>query len=93
MSRPEVVARLTDFRGPHSRCYGRGVAEGGPAVPNYVPALPAFVTRIAARRRIVDEEWRTVEQIERRTKEIQDHCEAAREALASLSETLVGRSA
>jgi hypothetical protein len=64
------------------------VAEGGPAVPNYPPALPAFVTRIAARRRIVDEEWQTVEQIERRTKEIQDQCEAAREALASLSETL-----
>jgi hypothetical protein len=36
----------------------------------------------------VDEEWQTVEQIERRTKEIQDQCEAAREALASLSETL-----
>jgi hypothetical protein len=64
------------------------VAEGGPAVPNNAPALPAFVTRIAARRRIVDEEWQTVEQIERRTKEIQDQCEAAREALASLSETL-----
>jgi hypothetical protein len=64
------------------------VAEGSPAVPKYAPALPAFVTRIAARRRIVDEEWQTVEQIERRTKEIQDQCEAAREALASLSETL-----
>jgi hypothetical protein len=43
---------------------------------------------MAARRRIVDEEWQTVEQIERRTTEIQDQCEAAREALRSLSETL-----
>lgn len=87
MSRPEVVARLTDYRGPRSGCYGRGVAEGGPA-PTYAPALPAFVTRTAARRRIVDEEWETVEQIERRTKEIRDQCEAAGEALRSLSETL-----
>jgi hypothetical protein len=63
------------------------VAEGGPA-PNYAPTLPAFVTRIATRRRLVDEEWETVEQIERRTKEIQAQCEAAREALRSLSETL-----
>lgn len=63
------------------------MAEGGPA-PNYAPTLPAFVTRIATRRRLVDEEWETVEQIERRTKEIQAQCEAAREALRSLSETL-----
>jgi hypothetical protein len=64
------------------------VADGDPAVPTYAPSLPAFVTRTAARRRIVDEEWETVEQIERRTKEIKDQCEAAREALRSLSETL-----
>jgi hypothetical protein len=65
------------------------VAEGGSAVPTYAPTLPAFVTRIAARRRIVEEELRTVEQIERRTKEIHDQCEQAQEALRSLSETLV----
>jgi hypothetical protein len=64
------------------------VVDGDPAVPTYTPSLPAFVTRIAARRRIVDQEWETVEQIERRTKEIQDQCEAAREALRSLSEAL-----
>ena len=64
------------------------MADGDPAVPTYPPSLPAFVTRIAARRRIVEEEWQTVEQIERRTKEIKDQCEAAREALRSLSETL-----
>jgi hypothetical protein len=64
------------------------VVDGDPAVPTYAPSLPAFVTRTAARRRIVDEEWETVEQIERRTKEIKDQCEAAREALRSLSETL-----
>jgi hypothetical protein len=64
------------------------VADGDPAVPTHTPSLPAFVRRIAARRRIVDEEWQTVEQIERRTKEIKDQCEAAREALRSLSETL-----
>jgi hypothetical protein len=64
------------------------VVDGDSAVPTYAPSLPAFVTRTAARRRIVDEEWETVEQIERRTKEIKDQCEAAREALRSLSETL-----
>ena len=64
------------------------MADGDSAVPTYAPSLPAFVTRTAARRRIVDEEWETVEQIERRTKEIKDQCEAAREALRSLSETL-----
>jgi len=64
------------------------VVDGDRAVPTYAPSLPAFVTRTAARRRIVDEEWETVEQIERRTKEIKDQCEAAREALRSLSETL-----
>jgi hypothetical protein len=64
------------------------VVDGDPAFPTYAPSLPAFVTRTAARRRIVDEEWETVEQIERRTKEIKDQCEAAREALRSLSETL-----
>ena len=69
------------------------MADGDPAVPTYTPSLPAFVTRIAARRRIVDEEWQTVEQIERRTKEIQDQCEAAREALRTLNESLVRESA
>ena len=64
------------------------MADGDPAVPTYAPSLPAFVTRIAERRRIVEEEWQTVEQIERRTKEIKDQCEAAGEALRSLSETL-----
>ena len=64
------------------------MADGDPAVSAYAPSLPAFVTRTAARRRIVDEEWETVEQIERRTKEIKDQCEAAREALRTLSETL-----
>ena len=87
MSRRAVRSSPDRLSQPAFECYGRGVAEGGPA-QNYAPALPAFVTRIATRRRIVDEEWQTVEQIERRTKEIQDQCEAAREALRSLSETL-----